>query len=183
MKALRPLLSVGLIIGLIFALRASGAGQFFDLTAMRSVFTDHGAWSIAIFIGLFALGNLAFIPNWIFLLAAVLALGRWQGGLLTYAAAMVSCAVTFLVGRLLGGQAFTQLDSPLAIRILAKLNQQPIRAVVVLRTLFQTLAGLNYTLAFSNIGFKQYMVGTALGLPLPIALYCLLFDVLLRWLG
>jgi uncharacterized membrane protein YdjX (TVP38/TMEM64 family) len=48
--------------------------------------------------------------------------------------------------------------------------------VIVLRTLFQTLAALNYTLAMSGIGFRQYMVATLLGLPLPIAIYCVFFD-------
>ena len=37
---------------------------------------------------------------------------------------------------------------------------------------------LNYALAMSGIGLRSYLVGTLVGLPLPIALYCTFFDVL-----
>jgi uncharacterized membrane protein YdjX (TVP38/TMEM64 family) len=44
--------------------------------------------------------------------------------------------------------------------------------------LFQTLPALNYALAMSGVRFRAYLLGTLLGLPLPIALYCLFFDAL-----
>jgi uncharacterized membrane protein YdjX (TVP38/TMEM64 family) len=37
---------------------------------------------------------------------------------------------------------------------------------------------LNYALALSGVRFRTYLLGTLLGLPLPIALYCLFFDYL-----
>jgi uncharacterized membrane protein YdjX (TVP38/TMEM64 family) len=48
---------------------------------------------------------------------------------------------------------------------------------------FQTLAALNYTLAMSGIGFRNYMVATLLGFPLPIAVYCLLFKNIAKVTG
>ena len=44
--------------------------------------------------------------------------------------------------------------------------------------LFQTLPALNYALAMSGVKFRDYLIGTLLGLPLPIFLYCLFFDYL-----
>ena len=64
--------------------------------------------------------------------------------------------------------------------MLSELHAHPIRNVIVLRTVFQTLAALNYTLAMSGIGFRRYMVATLLGLPLPIAVYCLFFDYIAK---
>ena len=61
-----------------------------------------------------------------------------------------------------------------------RLDAQPIRSVVLLRVLFQTVPALNYALALSGIRFRQYLTGTLLGLPLPILLYCLFFDYLAR---
>ena len=72
------------------------------------------------------------------------------------------------------------MDSPLASKWLAQLHLHPIRNVLLLRTVFQTLAALNYALAMSGIGFRKYMVATLLGLPLPIAIYCLLFDYIAK---
>ena len=48
--------------------------------------------------------------------------------------------------------------------------------------MFQTVPALNYTLALSGVPFRAYLIGTLLGLPLPIALYCLFFDYLARTL-
>jgi uncharacterized membrane protein YdjX (TVP38/TMEM64 family) len=53
---------------------------------------------------------------------------------------------------------------------------------VLLRLLLQTVPALNYALALSGVSFRQYLLGTALGLPLPIVLYCIFFDYLERLL-
>lgn len=61
-----------------------------------------------------------------------------------------------------------------------KTDCRPIKTVLLLRMLFQTLPALNYTLAMSGIRFRDYLIGTPLGLPIPIALYCVFFDYLAR---
>lgn len=57
-----------------------------------------------------------------------------------------------------------------AQRIFARLDTHPVRSVALLRLLFQTMPALNYSLAMSGIGLRGYLIGTLLGLPLPIAL-------------
>jgi uncharacterized membrane protein YdjX (TVP38/TMEM64 family) len=61
---------------------------------------------------------------------------------------------------------------------LARLDRRPLLAVLVLRTLFQTMPTLNYALALSGLRLRDYLLGTVLGLPLPIAVYCIFFDSL-----
>lgn len=108
----------------------------------------------------------------------MLTLGKSWGGVATYIAASTSCVITFLTIRLVGGDALRQLKGKTALRLLGALDARPIRSVVLLRILFQTIPALNYALALSGIKFRQYLIGTLLGLPLPIALYCLFFDYL-----
>ena len=43
----------------------------------------------------------------------------------------------------------------------------------------QTLPALNYALALSGLRLRHYVLGTLLGLPLPIAVYCVFFDYLI----
>jgi uncharacterized membrane protein YdjX (TVP38/TMEM64 family) len=131
---------------------------------------------------LFVLGNLIQIPGWIFLAAAVLTLGKGWGGLATYLAATISCLVTFFAIRYLGGDALRQMKSRYAIALLARLDAHPLRNIVLLRMLFQTVPALNYALALSGVRLRHYLLGTLLGLPLPIALYCLFFEQLARHL-
>jgi uncharacterized membrane protein YdjX (TVP38/TMEM64 family) len=163
---------------LLLCVQLSGLRQHFNMPYLRQTLLGNQWEGLALFVLLFTLGNLVQVPGWIFLASAVLVLGKWDGGLVTYVAACVACAVTFLSVRLVGGDTVRQLQGKLALRLVAQLHAHPIRNVVLLRTLFQTLAALNYTLAMSGIGFRQYMVATFLGLPLPIAAYCLLFDTI-----
>lgn len=175
----RRLIAVALFLAALFAAtELSGLREHFSLAFLQQRLNEHLVEGLAVFTLLFALGNLIQIPGWIFVAAAVLALGRTWGGIATYIAANVSCAVTFFAIRYVGGDALRQLKSRTAVRLLGELHAHPIRSIVLLRTLFQTLPALNYALALSGIGFRTYMTGTLLGLPLPIAAYCLFFDYL-----
>jgi uncharacterized membrane protein YdjX (TVP38/TMEM64 family) len=165
---------------LLLAVQWSGLRQNFSLVFLRQTLLGNRWEGLALFALLFSLGNLVQIPGWIFLASAVLVLGKLDGGIATYLAASISCAVTFLSVRWVGGDAVQQLRGKLAQRMLSELHAHPLRNVIVLRTVFQTLAALNYTLALSGIGFRQYMVATLLGLPLPIAVYCLFFDYIAK---
>jgi len=182
MNTVRPykrLLAVLLFLVLLLAIfELSGLRSHFNLAYLHQILVDNPITGLAVFILIFALGNLVQIPGWIFLAAAVLALGKTWGGMATYVAAIISCTATFFTIRLVGGDALRSLDGKLATRLLSQLDAHPIRNIVLLRMLFQTVPPLNYALAMSGIRFRDYLVGTLLGLPLPITAYCLFFDYL-----
>lgn len=178
------LFGVVLFIGLVLLLaELSGLREHFTLDFLRQRIAQSPLEGLLAFMLLFALGNLIQIPGWVFLAAAVLALGELAGGVVTYLAALFSCALTFVLIRLLGGDALRRLDNRLALRILGELDAHPVRSVALLRILFQTMPPVNYALALSGIGFRPYFIGTLLGLPLPIALYCIFFEYLARLFG
>lgn len=173
------LIAVFLFLATLFAIfRLTGLKDHFSLAFMQQEILQNITSGLLLFVLLFSLGNLIQIPGWLFLAAAVLALGRSMGGAATYVAASISCVVTFLTIRFVGGDALRQLDSKIAVSLLRHLDARPIRSIVLLRILFQTVPALNYTLAMSGVKFRKYLIGTLLGLPLPIALYCLFFDYL-----
>ena len=178
------LLGVGLFLGVLLAVfEVSGLRDHFNLSFIRQLILQHRIGGVMLFVLLFSLGNLIQIPGWVFLAAAVLTLGRVSGGVVTYIAAVTSCAFTFVTIRALGGDALRLLKSRVAVRILRKLDSHPIGSVALLRILFQTMPALNYALAMSGTKFRTYLIGTLVGLPLPIALYCIFFDVLATGLG
>jgi len=183
MKKYFRLIVVVLFLGILFALfEWTGLRAHFNLEFIRQLIVEHELGGIIIFILLFSLGNLIQIPGWIFLTAAVLALGRTNGGIATYIAAVVSCVITFLTIRFVGGDMLRQFDNPFMTRILRHLDSRPIGSIVIARTLFQTAPPLNYALAMSGTRLREYLIGTLLGLPLPIFLYCLFIDYIELWL-
>lgn len=179
----KQLFAVAAFLGLLFAVfQVLGLRENFSLTFLHQKFLDNTISGMLIFILLFSLGNLIQIPGWVFLAAAVLALGQVWGGVVTYIAAVISCAFTFWLVRLIGGDALRQVKGKWAIRLLARLDAHPIRNIVILRIFLQTVPALNYALAMSGVKFRDYLIATLLGLPLPIALYCLFFEYLARML-
>lgn len=168
------------LVLLVVIFELSGIRGQFSLEFIQQTIQKHKFWGLVVFALLFSLGNLIQIPGWLFLAAAVLSLGKTTGGMVTYFAASVSCVITFLAVRYVGQDALLQLNHRLALRIMHKLHAQPIRSVALLRTLFQTMPAVNYTLALSGVSFRHYLTGTLLGLPLPILLYCLFFDSLAK---
>lgn len=180
----KRLLAVIAFLGLLLVVfQVSGLRDNFSLIFLQKKFLDNEATGLLIFIVLFALGNLIQIPGWIFLAAAVLALGEVWGGLATYLAAVISCVFTFWVIRLVGGDALRQIRGRWATRLLQGLDAHPVKSMVLLRMLLQTVPALNYALALSGVRFRSYLIAAMLGLPLPIALYCVFFDYLARALG
>lgn len=177
-------LAVLLFVAVLWgAVEASGLRGHFGLEAVRQRFAEHQLGGFAIFTALFVLANLAHVPGGFFLAAAVLALGPLWGALTTYAAACISCTVTFVIVRALGADALRELDHPLARRLFARLDAAPVRSIAVLRLIFQTVPALNYALALSGVKLRHYVAGTLLGLPLPVAVITLLFDTLSHWFG
>ncbi|MDP2833456.1 MAG: VTT domain-containing protein [Pseudomonadota bacterium] len=179
MSPYRRLLTVALFLGVLLAIfQLGGLRDHFSLAFLRQTILDNQIGGLLVFTLVFALGNLIQIPGWLFLAAAVLALGRTWGGLATYVAAGISCVISFLLIRFVGGDALRQLNNRIVTRILEQLDAHPVRSILLARILFQTLPALNYALAMSGVRFRAYLLGTLLGLPLPIALYCLFFDTL-----
>ena len=175
----KRLLGVSLFLGILLAVfEASGLRDHLNLAFIQQLILRHPVGGLMLFVLLFLLGNLVQIPGWVFLAAAVITLGRVWGGLVTYVAAVASCAFTFVTIRALGGDALRLLKNRVAVRILRELDAHPIRSVMLLRVLFQTMPALNYALGMSGMKFRSYLIGTVVGLPVPIALYCIFFDLL-----
>ena len=175
----RRLIAVGLfLLSLFVVFETSGLRQNLSLDYLRATLADNPWRGGIVFVLLFCAGNLLQIPGWIFTAAAVLTLGKFYGGLLTYVAAVVTCLAVYGVIRGLGGDALRELDSPLAKKIFRYIDDRPLMTVVALRTFFQTVPPLNYSLALSGVQYRYYVLGTIIGLPLPIAVYCLAFDFL-----
>ena len=179
MHRYRRLILVGLFIAvLLVALELSGLREQFDLAFLRQQLQENRVSGLLLFVALFALGNLIYLPGWIFLAAAVLGLGQITGGLVAYLAAVISCAVTFFTIRWLGGDALRLLKHRFAIRLLSHLDAHPVRSVMLLRICFATAPQLNYALALSGVKFRHYLLGSLLGLPFPVVFYCVFFDYL-----
>ena len=139
-------------------------------------------WSPIFYIAIFAVGEFIHIPGIVFVAVGILVYGKLLGFVLTFIASVVSVCFSFLVIRAIGGKPLSQIERPFFKKILAKLDRYPIRVVLILRLFLFLAPALNCTLALTNVRFRDYLIGSALGLLLPLGGVSLLFDWVLVYL-
>ncbi|MCA9421423.1 MAG: TVP38/TMEM64 family protein [Nitrospira sp.] len=177
-KKLLSIIAFFLLLYVMVAL--TGLRSHLSPDVIQALFFAYPVWGLVLFCLAFSFGNLLYVPGWIFLVGAVLALGRDWGGVATFIAAMCSSTISFLLIRAAGGTALRSFNHRWADKIFAHLDERPIVSVALLRLMFQTLPALNYSLALAGIRFRDYLIGTVLGLPIPIFFYCYFFEVIFQ---
>lgn len=166
----------GALVLIFLVVELTGIRSSVSPAKIKELFFEHRFWGIFLFCLAFSLGNLLYIPGWVFLVGAVIALGKEWGGIVTYVAGLVSATISFVLIHSIGGNALRSFDNKLAQRILANLDKYPVSSITALRLIFQTVPALNYALAMANVRFGHYFAGTVIGLPIPIFIYCYFFE-------
>merc|ERR1719240_2354846 len=109
---------------------------------------------------------------------AVVAYGDLLGGFLAYVSTIIAMTVSFSVQRLVGGGALMEIKNKFVARIMINLEDNPVLTVVFLRTLTLGSPDTTTLLALGPIGVRDFIVGSALGLAAPLAI----FSFSVKWL-
>lgn len=181
----RRVLRVAATFALPLALLAVGheLGLYDRLTVdgVQAAMREAGAWGGALFVGTFCVGELVHVPGLVFVAVAVLSYGPLLGGFVAFFGALVSLTVTFFVIRSVGGKPLTRIKGARFQWWMARLEARPVRTIALLRLVFILSPPLNYALALSGIRYREYLVGSALGLLPPTALAVVFFQRIVEW--
>jgi len=177
-------LRVGALVVLTAALvllgKVTGVYQHLHRAEIQERLASAGLWGPALYLAVFAVGELIHIPGTLFIAAAVLAYGRGLGTPLAFVGAILSLSVTFVVVRAVGGKPLVAIRWAFVRRLLAHLEERPIRTVVALRTVLWLTPQLNYALALSSVSFRDYVIGSTLGLVVPVVAVSFAVDYFAR---
>ncbi len=165
-----PLLRLALLLVILGA--AAGSLLLWDPTRLLAAHTP-GVWRVPVFLAVYALGTLAFVPKPALNAAAGLLLGVGVGLPLAVLGTTLGAALAFGLGRVLGRDALRPL---LKAKVLAaldrRLTEQGFRSVLLLRLVpgipFQAA---NYGAAFSGVGAVPFLAATMLGVVPGTAAY------------
>ena len=178
-----PLARLGIFLTCVLAVYAwmSISGLLDGVTplTLRDLIQSMGPAGVLLYISLFVVGLLVYVPGVLFILAGGLIFGTGTGFFITLAATNIAIAASFVVIRLLGGDLSTHVTNTYLHRLSAGLSSHPLKSVVVLRMLFSTAPGLNFILAISSLSYRQHFLGTFIGLIAPVALFVYSADWLL----
>lgn len=175
------LAALALAIVLTIALvRLSGVGRYLDGDALPSTMRALGPLGVVVFVAAFTVGVLAYLPGAIFVAAGVLAYGRVGGYVVNLLGGVVATCASFAVARAIGGQPLGDVERPFVRRMLARIDERPILWLAALRLVTFISPPLNTALALSRIRFRDFAIGSALGLVIPMAVTTLALDGLVR---
>lgn len=170
------------LVGIFVVAAVSGAFDGVDPETVRAAVQSAGAWGVLLFVVGFALGELVHIPGMVFVAGGVLAYGQLGGFAVGLLGAVFSVTVSFWLVRTFGGQALEKIRWPIVRRLLAKLDARPVRTIILLRTLLWLAPALNFALAMTKVRFRDYLLGSTLGLLAPVAGMAFFFETLMTWL-
>lgn len=155
---LRGLLGVMLLVavGIATTLR-----DRFDVAALQAWVETAGAAGPLLFMALYALATVLFLPGSVLTLAGGALFGPVWGTLWNLSGATIGAAIAFLIARYLGADWVTQRAGPRLARLNAGVTDEGWRFVAFVRLVpafpFNVL---NYALGLTRISFTAYVLAT-----------------------
>lgn len=171
---------MGLIVCAIVAARISGVSRGLDATRLEASMREAGPFGAVLFVGVFTVGVLAYLPGALFVAAGTLAYGKFWGFLLNLLAGIVASCAGFSLARTVGGQQLVTIKNARMRRLLDRIERRPVVSLVLLRAVMFISPPLNTTLALTRLRFREFALGTALGLIFPMAVTTFALDWLVR---
>lgn len=175
------MLSFGLL-GLVVLGLSTNISDYFQVAELRQIVRNFGAWGPVIYVGMFMLGGLLHVPGIVMVTAGAIAFGGLEG-LWTAIVGAVACVISsFLIVRAIGGKPLQSLSRPRFARtLLEKFDAHPIRTIIVLRTFLMVSPPLNYALALTKVSTKDFVIGSVLGLLIPVSVVVGLSEFIVSW--
>jgi uncharacterized membrane protein YdjX (TVP38/TMEM64 family) len=157
------------LIGVYLVGRMSGLTEQLTVEGIRESMRQAGVGGFLVFVVTFCVGQLLYIPGFVFVMVSGLAYGPVWGSVASVIAATISVAVSFVIVRTIGGQPLknTNTKKPFLQKSLSRLEQDPIRSMIVIRLFLWAIPPVNYTLAMSGVSFRDYMIAAVIGMTPP----------------
>lgn len=176
----RLLALAGVLVATVVLGRALGIGEWLSVEGVRRTVEAYGLLGVAAFVVLFAVGELLHVPGLVFVAAAVALWGPALGGGAAAVGALVSLVTSFVVVRGVGGSHRPEVRWAFVQRLLSGLERRPIATVAFLRAVLILSPPVTYALALSPVRFRDYLVGSAVGLVPPLSIAVVVFDRVAR---
>ncbi len=164
-----------ILLGRLFEIQ-----NYVNAESIKQILALNWYISLPLFIALCCLANLTNSPTTVILTAVVYVVGRSAAVPFIFVGSVTSCVFTFLTISFFTKNAAPEIKNSFAKKWLARLKTQPILAIFILRFLLQFSPILNYTLALSQVSFKDYFIGTFCGMILPSFFLSYVYEFLVK---
>ena len=170
-----------ILLSVVVAARASGVTDDLSVEKVKDLVDRSGGYGMLVYVVVFCVGELLQLPGMLFVAAGLFAFGQVNGFILAYISSVLSTLIAFGLVRSVGGSALSSIKWAFARKVLDRVEDTPIRIIIVLRLVLWIAPPLNAALALTRIRFRDYFIGTVIGLFPPILAAAFLFESLLAW--
>ncbi len=155
-------------LGLVFFLRQSGSTSLFSGEELKNFVESFGLWAPLVYLSLYVIATLLFIPGSPITLASGVLFGPWYGTLYTVVGATIGACLAFLLSRTLGHGLIKPGTGKIAEKLQTydeRIARHGFLTVLLLRLVpLFPFNGLNFALGFTNVSFRDYFLGTLIGI-------------------
>lgn len=164
---LGALLAIVIIIGIYFA-RQSSVIQSLNVDSLRATINAQGIWAPVLFIGLYVVAVVLFLPATPFTILAGSLFGVWLGTIYAVIGATIGATLAFFVARFFGEALITQFlkqSFPKLSDYDETIKNNGLRTVLFLRLIpLFPFNALNFALGLTRVRPLHYIVGTLIGI-------------------
>ncbi|MBI2374399.1 MAG: TVP38/TMEM64 family protein [Deltaproteobacteria bacterium] len=146
---------------------ASGLTEL-DVPEVRRRIEALGALGVVGFVIAFPIAVLLNVPGLAMVVAGALTFGEIPGFFASLLGGVLATSTGFVIARSFGGRALHEIERPFVRKALAAMERRPVRTVVLLRSVFWFGSPLTFALALSDLRFRDYFIGSFLGLLVPV---------------
>jgi len=148
---------------------------------LKQAINDLGLLGMLLYIGIFIIGLTMNLPGILFIALGGALYGTFLGGSLALIGAMGGVTLSFVLSRLLG-RDFVSMTLPERLKKYEpELESRGLITMIILRIFFFLNPWLNWAMGLTAIKFRDYFLGSLLGLTPLVFFWCHMIDVLPPW--
>jgi uncharacterized membrane protein YdjX (TVP38/TMEM64 family) len=170
---------IAVLATLALAWRYTPLGEYLnidDLTAYAATFREM-AFAPILVPAIFVVGGLLMVPLMLLIAITALVFGPFPGILYAFAGALASGAVTYEIGKRLGRNAIRKVAGRRLNDLSQRLGKRGLLTVLIVRLLpVAPYTVINIVAGATHIGWRDFLLGTALGLAPGIIMIMLFVD-------
>lgn len=173
------ILALGLLVGAAALWHLTPLSEWLTVERLQEVaFTlKQSPLAPLLVLGGYILGGVLVMPVTLLIAATLVAFGPWLGLVYALLGSLASAVVVYAIGHRLGRRTVHRLLGARATYVSQQLAQRGLLAVAVVRVLpVAPFSVINFIASVSHIRFRDFVLGTALGMLPGLLALTLFFD-------
>lgn len=157
-------------------MRFTGLSQYLDKEVLRSTIQGWGHAGPFVFLAIFMIGTMLFLPGSVFIALAAVVFGTLWGFILVLLGHILGATLTFFIARYLGHDFVKNLKISMLRKYDKKLEKHGFATVLYFRLLFCPFTPFNVAAGLSSISFAAYFWASLFGMIPSTFVLTFFFD-------